>query len=227
MLTWIVLQLPLALVPAPAPPPCQLEVLPPFVIEERTVLSDFNTRIDDYVRLQRRLKRALPEHVFADSEDWAEATEALHTVLVQARPDARPGAIFTPAIAAVLTARLERAVASLGPAPAKIAMSMRLGYMAGLPEPQVNGHFPALRYSHAWPALVAALPELPPELQYRFVDRDLVLVDTQADLVVDILKEALPDPYAGLVSDFAPVRKTSQGIAETRSVNGKFAEESV
>jgi hypothetical protein len=192
MLAMIVLQLPLALVPAPAPPSCQLDVLPPFVIEERTVLSDFNTRIDDYVRLHRRLKRAL----------------------------------FTPAIAALLTARLERAVAGLGPAPAKIAMSMRLGYVPGLPEPQVNGHFPALRYSHAWPALVAALPELPHELQYRFVDRDLVLVDTQADLVIDILKEALPDPHAGLVSDFAPVRKTSQGVGEPGGVNREFAEES-
>ena len=32
---------------------------------------------------------------------------------------------------------------------------------------------------------------LPQELQYRFVGRDLVLVDTHADLVLDILRNAV------------------------------------
>jgi hypothetical protein len=45
-----------------------------------------------------------------------------------------------------------------------------------------------------WPALLQVLPPLPRELEYRFVDRDLVLIDIHADLVVDILKEALPEP---------------------------------
>jgi hypothetical protein len=35
-------------------------------------------------------------------------------------------------------------------------------------------------------------PALPPELAYRFVGRDLVLVDVHANLVVDILDLALP-----------------------------------
>ena len=43
-----------------------------------------------------------------------------------------------------------------------------------------------------WPALRAVLPALPDELRYRFVDRDLVLLDVHADLVVDILRDALP-----------------------------------
>jgi hypothetical protein len=41
-------------------------------------------------------------------------------------------------------------------------------------------------------AVIAALPELPPELQYRFVGADLVLVDIGAGLVVDVLRGALP-----------------------------------
>jgi len=205
MLAWIVLELPLALIPAPAPPTCQLEVLPPFVIEERVVLGDFNTRIEQYVRLHRRLERALPLHLFTDSEDMSEAVTALHTAIAEARPNARAGTIFTPAIAAIFTERLERAVATLGPVPAKIAISMNLGYLAGVPEPVINGRFPAIRYARAWPALVAALPELPEELQYRFIGRDVVLVDVHADLVVDIVKEALPALHSGLVSNFAPV----------------------
>jgi hypothetical protein len=36
------------------------------------------------------------------------------------------------------------------------------------------------------------LPPLPEELAYRIVGRDLVLVDSKANLVVDLLHEALP-----------------------------------
>jgi len=54
-----------------------------------------------------------------------------------------------------------------------------------------------------WPALLAALPALPEELEYRFVGWDLVLVDTHADLVVDILKDALPGLHDALVGNFA------------------------
>ena len=40
------------------------------------------------------------------------------------------------------------------------------------------------------------LPVLPLELEYRFVDRDLVLLDTEIDLVVDVLENALPPETA-------------------------------
>jgi len=40
--------------------------------------------------------------------------------------------------------------------------------------------------------LLEALPPLPVELQYRFIGRDLLLVDVEADLVIDILPNALP-----------------------------------
>ena len=39
------------------------------------------------------------------------------------------------------------------------------------------------------PVLAAVLPR---ELQYRFVARDLVLVDVEATLVVDVLPNAFP-----------------------------------
>jgi hypothetical protein len=45
-----------------------------------------------------------------------------------------------------------------------------------------------------WPTLLRVLPELPAELEYRFSDRDLVLIDGHANVVVDILENALPAP---------------------------------
>jgi hypothetical protein len=207
MLAWIILQVPLALFPAPALPACQLEVLPPFALEER-VLRDFNERVDHYVRVHRRLERALPpEHLFGDLEDMPEAVDALHVAIVGTRPQAYVGSIFSPAVADLLKTRLERAIANSGLPPAGVFVALNLGDREAIPEPQINGHFPAMRYVRVWPALLAALPELPEELQFHFVGRDLVLVDIHADLVVDILKDALPAPHDGLARDPAPLRK--------------------
>ena len=212
MLALIVLQLPLALSPNPVPPTCPLEVLPPSVVEER-VLRTFDDSVNRYVRLHRRLERSLPpEHLFDDSEDMSMATDALHAALIDARPSAREGSVFTPAVAYVLSGRLERAIAGLGRTPAEVWLAMNRGYMSGVPEIRVNDRFPPIRYARIWPALLDALPALPDELQYRFVDRDLVLVDVHADLVVDILKDALPAPFAGLARDFAAPRNSSQRV---------------
>jgi len=43
------------------------------------------------------------------------------------------------------------------------------------------------------PSLLLTLPPLPSSLHYRFVRRDLILVDSVAQLVVDILPAAAPD----------------------------------
>jgi hypothetical protein len=40
--------------------------------------------------------------------------------------------------------------------------------------------------------MLRRLPELPPELEYRFVGRDLVLVDILTSVVVDVLRDAVP-----------------------------------
>jgi hypothetical protein len=42
------------------------------------------------------------------------------------------------------------------------------------------------------PKLLAGLPPLPDELQYRFMNRDLVLWDVHANVVVDLIKRAMP-----------------------------------
>jgi hypothetical protein len=40
--------------------------------------------------------------------------------------------------------------------------------------------------------LTAGLPSLPEELEYRLVARDLVLFDVRANIVVDVVRAALP-----------------------------------
>jgi hypothetical protein len=42
------------------------------------------------------------------------------------------------------------------------------------------------------PTLLVKLPELPQELAYRFVGRDLTLIDIEARLIVDLIPNAIP-----------------------------------
>ena len=194
MLAWIVLQVPLALLPAPTPPTCQLEVLSPSALEERT-LHDFDQRIDRYVRLHRRLERELPpEHLFGDLEAMPLAVDALHNAMVDARPNAKAGTFFTPGVAQLLTTRLALAITAAGLTPAEAMIAMNLGYRQRIPAVEINGRIPPGRHVRVWPALMATLPPLPEELEYRFVGWDLVLVDVHADLILDVLEDALPRP---------------------------------
>ena len=192
MLAAIVLQVPLALFPGSIPATCQLEILSPTALEERA-LQDFDRRVHWYVRLHRRLERSLPpEHLFGDLEDMPIARDELHAAMVDARPNAGAGGFFTPGVADVLIARLERVAE--GGLPWEGVTPLYLGFTHRVPVPQVNGRIPAGRNTRPWPALLAALPALPHELEYRVVGLALVLVDVHADLVLDVLKDALPPP---------------------------------
>jgi hypothetical protein len=71
----------------------------------------------------------------------------------------------------------------------------RGGYepLPGEPGPEVSQPFPPIVASVRWLPLVRALPPLPRELDFALWGRDLVLVDADANLVLDILPNALPE----------------------------------
>jgi len=59
---------------------------------------------------------------------------------------------------------------------------------------RVNAEYPpGAPRSTVPPSVLLTLPPLPACLHYRFVDRDLVLVDSVAQLIVDFLPAAVPD----------------------------------
>jgi len=196
MFATVLLQLPIVLLPfanLPAPPDgCRREVLSPQAIEERT-LADFDAHVNRYVTLHRRLERSLPpEQMFDDPEDMYAAVEALRVALIEARPGAQAGNIFTPAVARLLVDRVEETLHEHRLTAADVLAITSEERLPGMPRPEVNQAF-AWGYGSAIPpALIAALPALPVELEYRFVERTLVLVDLHADLVVDVIEDALP-----------------------------------
>lgn len=197
----VFMSLPLVLLPltsVPVQPPCSAQP----IVEtsaEAPILVAFDRRIDAYMQMHNDVERSLePLRLFDDPEDLFEAVAAMRSGIRRARPDARRGAVFSDDVAGLIRTRLEARLTACSQRVEDVLAFINEERLPGTPEPSINERFPWELGSAMWPSFLTVLPPLPEELQYRFADRDLVLIDIHADLVVDILVNALPAPiHAG------------------------------
>jgi hypothetical protein len=158
-------------------------------------ITRFLQAVDDYVQMHRRLERQLPPlEVNANPETIRRAVDAMAAAVRAERRDAARGDLFNPAARAAIRSRIADALSWNGLTADDVLEAERA---AGV-DPRtvllhVNGAFPWAIGSAMFPCVTTALPPLPPELQYRVVGRDLVLIDLHANLIVDILPFALTD----------------------------------
>ena len=107
------------------------------------------------------------------------------------RPDAKQGALFAPAVAA----SIQKIVNALFESPQRDLLLDELAEQNNTPpnssQPTINQRLVAPRVP---PRLIELLPPLPKQLEYDFAGRALVLRDIDADVVVDFLPDALPQP---------------------------------
>lgn len=152
----------------------------------------FLQRVDEYTSLHRQLEGPLPaEVVTADPEALFVPRKAMAAAIRTARADARQGDIFSPPVAKYFRTLVADALRAGG-----------IRDMGAIVEDEnfvhiparVNADYPAGRSIAMMPTcLLAALPPLPPELQYGFVGRDLILWDVHAGLIVDFVPQAIPE----------------------------------
>ncbi|HSA94147.1 MAG TPA: hypothetical protein VLE48_14125, partial [Terriglobales bacterium] len=156
------------------------------------VLSEFRKRVDDYVKLRKRVDDSVPPlKPKRTAEQIAEHEQALAGKLRQARAGAKRGDIFTPEISAQFALLIRREFR--GPeAPAAIR-TIRQGDPVSSISLRVNQTYPdTLPVTTMPPTLLLKLPELPKEVAYRIVGRDFVLVDMTTNVVVDFIPEVMP-----------------------------------
>ena len=159
---------------------------------ERPTLQHFNVSIQQYVQLHRQIEQQLPLlRARSDAHEIVESSNAMASALQTIRAGAREGNIFTPAVASLLRSRIAEALDARGFTAEQVIAASLEEADAEAPLPAVNGRFPWRRGAEMWPCVLNALPTLPDELQYRIVGRDLVLIDVHANLVVDILRNAV------------------------------------
>ena len=161
-------------------------------VREEQVLSAFGVTVDRYVDLHRRLERHFPpEQLLSGPEQSEIATLAFTDAIRGARPNAVLGNMFTAEVAGVFRLRIMNNLRS-GHDMATLVLSMdEEGWIEPKPV-AVNRPLPWGAANSIWPSILRTLPQLPEELEFRFVGRDLVLLDVHANLVVDILELALP-----------------------------------
>jgi hypothetical protein len=154
----------------------------------------FSEAVEEYVRIHRRVRASLPAvSVSDDPKAILKTSDRLASALRQARPGARRGDLFNPVVAASFRARIAYA---LRDRPEVLGLLTEeedeederppAGWV-----PAVNGTLDWFATGATPPSILHALPSLPEELQYRFVKLDLVLLDVDANLIVDILPGAI------------------------------------
>jgi len=156
---------------------------------------DFRERVDRYLSVRKVAvapigslpAKAEPETIAARKESMAAAIRA-------ARPQARQGDVFAPAVKQAILrvvrgemkgargVRAQEAVKQGNPAYEGAAVTLK-----------VNAVYPDnAPLSTVPPALLLKLPELPKELDFRFVGPHLVLHDVEAGLIVDFIPGVMP-----------------------------------
>jgi len=150
--------------------------------------AEFNQRVADYVETHRRAAAGFEDpSMCSDPEESSRQAAALAAAIRQAHVLAE-GSIFTQPVARAFRnlIAIEARRDEFSKAPAAFhrdEAAIELEVYGGIP--WRAGRAPSL-------ALAARLPMLPQELEYRIIATHLVLVDVEANLVVDILRDAFP-----------------------------------
>jgi hypothetical protein len=150
------------------------------------IVRDFSTRVQNYFDLRSKLEQGLPP--FRVTEDVAEirrVQRALARAIQAARHGAREGDIFSPAISLEFKQVLALEMNANAWA---VIMDDNPGEFSN----EINGIYPDGKpYSTVPGTILAVLPALPDDVEYRFLGRHLILLDVRADVILDRIPYAI------------------------------------
>jgi hypothetical protein len=159
------------------------------------VLKEFNDRVTKYVELHKRVAKDVPPLKRTDDPAQINSREeALASAIRQARSQAKAGDIFFPEARELFLKMIRQE--SKGPQGVRVRAAIKEGNPKSEGSPVrlgANAVYPdGAPLSLVPPALLLQLPQLPKELDYRFVGRHLILRDTKANIIVDYILDAVP-----------------------------------
>ena len=157
---------------------------------DKGLLSEFRERVDDYMKLHNKLQAQGTRQKPRDNDGENKVSQqALATRIRFARHDARPGDIFTRPIAMALRRALNpelRGAAAL-PTRETIREDAPVTFVLA-----VNADYPAGASRSNMPAnVLQILPPLPKGLEYRMVDTHLLLMDVEANVILDFILDVM------------------------------------
>ena len=145
---------------------------------------EFQRAADAYAFLHRQVERRLDlAHRRAGRPIDVIESRELADAIVAERSNEPEGTLFTPAVVMVFRQRAARATRVPGCEPGELR--------SGVWEMFHTVNSAATNTDPVSPCIAEALPALPDELEYRSAGTVLLLVDTHANLVVDVLPALL------------------------------------
>ena len=157
---------------------------------EAKLLADFDARVKAYYDLRDKVDGGSARQTQTKDPAKLEAQRKALTANVQkARAGAKPGDIFTPEVQPLIKRLLKPAVKGTDGQENKNALKEEKPMVAL----KVNAPYPdAQPLSTVPPDILLQLPKLPKDLEFRFVQKHLILFDSRASLIVDFIYNAIP-----------------------------------
>lgn len=160
-------------------------------VNDKQVIKAFEGDVKEYLNLRNKIKDKLPklskdstpEQIHAFMTSFEDATRA-------ARAGAKRGEIFRPDISKYIRKKLK--MHFRGEDRIELRKTIFEAENEAIPL-RINYPYPPGKEFTEMPAtLLLTLPQLPKELRYRFIGRNMILVDRENNLIVDYMVDALP-----------------------------------
>lgn len=158
---------------------------------DAATLQDFQTRLDAYLKVRSGLAGSLnPLFQTPNAAELAKRQEALAAAIKAARINATRGDLIPPLVARLVARAVREDFQRRNP-------TAQMGVFEEVPTDKgaslINKTYPADAALPTMPALLLMnLPRLPDNLQYRFVGRDVVILDGDLQVVIDYVPNVLP-----------------------------------
>jgi hypothetical protein len=172
------------------------------------VLAKFQKEIEEYRELHQELVHRIPNvGPNATAQEIAAHRDKMTKGIQAERRSAKQGEIFKPRVEIAFRRIITRELA--GPERQQVVKEIKQGnptveHVPNQADP-TRDHPESVRvavnatyndrapFSSMPPTLLLKLPQLPEEVRYRFVGRDLILLDSEANVILDFIKDAVPD----------------------------------
>ena len=171
---------------------CSISVaqkLPAAGTPDSAVVKEFEAKVKQYLDF-RQQQVGSPQRAAGNTAEIVKKQQDIGNKIRVARTGAKQGEIFSPQIAEYF--RRQIAASFSGPHGREIRASLAHSEPVKL-QLQINQSYPANQPLQSTPpTLLLNLPELPDGLEYRLLNRELVLRDTEGNVIVDYVPNAVP-----------------------------------
>lgn len=156
-------------------------------------LQDFHNRVQEYMKIRQRAAAELPRIIStSDMQKVVDRRHRLAAEIIKLRGPIQEGNVFTPEV----DAYFDRLIHSAYQANTR-GIEATLECFSPVKEGNIkpNDKFPEGVEVPAMPATVLLhVPQLPAPLEYRIINKDMIIRDRGANLIVDILRNAVTPP---------------------------------